>query len=60
MDKTKRFRWRFVILVTLSVGIAVGLIIAALQTFFGVAVPTILGGVLGALIIAVILARSSE
>ncbi len=60
MDKAKRFRWRFVILVTLGVGIAVGLIIAALQTFFGVAVPTILGGVLAALIIAVILARLRE
>jgi hypothetical protein len=60
MESAPRFRWRFIVTVTLGVGIAVGLGIAMLQTYFGIEVPTILGGLLSGLIIVVILALSKS
>lgn len=58
MESAPRFRWHYIIVVTLGVGLAVGFTIVLLQAWFGIEFPTILGGVLSCLIIFLILALS--
>lgn len=63
MTGETKFQWRFVILLTLGVGSAIGLLIGILDTFFNISIPPILGGLIAGIIIGFALAthnRSTE
>ena len=51
-----RIQWRFMFLLVIGVGVAVGLAVSILNAVFDIPFPPILGGLVSCVIIAVVLA----